>query len=99
MNQAIMVETIRHYGINNQLTVAIEEMAELTQVLSKHQRGMVIDRDHLVEEYADVSYMLEQIKYIFNITDKEIERGIWEKQMRQTQRMIEEGDKVSADGK
>lgn len=88
-NKVIMTETIRYYGINNQLTVATEEMAELTQVLSKVIRGSLIDREHLIEEYSDVLYMMEQLKYIFNIEDKEVSDMIWKKQNRQAKRMID----------
>ena len=65
---------INHFGEDKQQMVAIEEMAELTQALSK----MIIDhpkksREAVVEEYADVSIMLGQLKIIYNITDDEVE--------------------------
>ena len=93
INQAIMVETIKHYGGDNQLIVANEEMAELSQVLSKALRKEIIDREHLVEEFADATYMLEQIKVIFKITDDEVNDAIWEKQNRQMNRMLKEKKK------
>jgi hypothetical protein len=65
---------ISYFGKSKQQVVAIEEMAELTQQLSKfvieHPNR---DRDKLVEEYVDVLIMLNQIRIIFNITDGEVE--------------------------
>ncbi len=54
---------IMTYGEIAQIDVAIEEMAELIQALSKYKRG----KEHNVEEeIADVSIMLEQLKIIFD---------------------------------
>lgn len=51
------------YGERNQIDMAIEEMSELTQALSKYKRG----KEHNVEEeIADVQIMLDQLKLIFN---------------------------------
>lgn len=51
------------YGEIAQIDVAIEEMSELIQALSKYKRG----KEHNVEEeIADVSIMLDQLKIIFN---------------------------------
>jgi len=66
---------IAYFGKDKQQVVAIEEMAELTQQLSK----FVIDhpkksRENVVEEYTDVLLMLNQIKIIFEITDTEVEQ-------------------------
>ncbi len=65
---------IDHFGEQKQQAVCIEEMAELTQQLCK----FMIDhknkrREKLVEEYTDVLIMLNQIKIIYKITDKEVE--------------------------
>lgn len=64
---------IRFFGPEKQLTVLIEEMAELTQALCK----MLIDhpkrdREKVVEEWVDVKIMMRQARMIFNITDEEI---------------------------
>lgn len=92
LNRQIMLDTIKFYGIDNQLTVAIEEMAELMQVLSKIKRKeFPFDREHLVEEMADVYYTQCQLKEYYQITDEDLSDAIWKKQMRQTQRMLSEG--------
>ena len=54
-----------HYGLRRQLWQSVEEMAELTQVICKTGRyDMDTVRDHLVEEVADVSIMIDQIVYL-----------------------------------
>lgn len=61
--ESIYKEAITVYGEIGQIDVAIEEMAELIQALSKYKRG----KEHNVEEeIADVEIMLEQMKIIFN---------------------------------
>lgn len=59
-------------GQDNQLNVAIEEMAELTKELTKMLRAKG-NRMHLVEELSDVEICLAELKLIFTITEKEIE--------------------------
>lgn len=73
----------------NILTISIEELAELTQVICKLKRWTNHDRtlrkeskeifENLKEELADVYLLLEQIKIIATINDYEIERRISEK--------------------
>lgn len=54
-----------HYGLRRQLWQTVEETAELTQVICKTGRyDMDTVRDHLVEEVADVSIMIDQIVYL-----------------------------------
>ncbi|AIY81268.1 hypothetical protein U728_1686 [Clostridium botulinum 202F] len=56
-------KAITEYGEYGQLDVVIEEMAELTQAISKFKRG----KNHNVEEeVADVEIMLEQMRLIFD---------------------------------
>jgi hypothetical protein len=65
---------IDYFGKEKQEIVAIEEMAELTQQLSKFLIGHPNrDRDKVVEEYVDVLLMLNQLRIIFCITDQEVE--------------------------
>ena len=69
-------ECIAYFGETKQQAVCVEEMAELTQQLCK----FMIDhpnksREKLLEEYVDVTIMLNQMKIIFCITDEEVENG------------------------
>ncbi len=65
-------KAIKKWGKRTQMVMAIEEMAELTQALTKNLRG----KDHNVEEeIADVKIMIGQLEEIF---DKEA-IAKWEK--------------------
>lgn len=84
IKQVIKINTLQ-----NILTISIEELAELTQVICKLKRLTNQDKTlrkeenqiygELKEELADVYLLLEQIKIINNINDYEIERRINEK--------------------
>ena len=51
---------IEHYGINNQLKKLSEEVYELQEsILEQH------NTEHVLEEYADVEVILEQIKQYY----------------------------------
>ena len=84
IEQVIKVNTTQ-----NILTIAIEELAELTQVICKLKRLTNQDKTlrkeekqiygELKEELADVYLLLEQIKILTSTNDYEIERRISEK--------------------
>lgn len=59
------------------LIIAIEELAELQQALTKLLRGKP-DLDNLAEEYADVLLILDWIAYYIasNDVDKEFQRKV-----------------------
>jgi len=58
------------FGSKAQIIVAIEEMSELIQALTKHLRTDLVT-DNLAEEIADVEIMIEQLRTIFvGINDK-----------------------------
>ena len=73
----------------NILTISIEELSELMQVICKLKRWLNHDKtlrkepkqifEDLKEELADVYLLLEQLKIINDINDYEIERRISEK--------------------
>jgi DNA-binding NarL/FixJ family response regulator len=76
----------------------IEECAELIQALSKYHRASgkgqpIADYqkttvlDNIIEEIADVEVMLEQIKYLLNISEDDISAVIQAKTIRQKKRM------------
>lgn len=84
-----------HYGVNSQLDILQEECAELIQAVSKYRRTNdpnAFDRMHLEEEIADVEIMIAQIKYLMNLSEKDI-RGIKNTKLeRQLERMRKEKD-------
>ena len=59
-------EAIEDYGIHSQFVIAMEEMAELTQALSKRLRGAQ-NVENIAEEIADVEIMIAQIKLALQI--------------------------------
>lgn len=86
VNSYVVKRTIEHYGKDVQSTVCMEECAELIQAISKEKRGKH-DKQHLIEEMADVYICLEMLMEIYNISSKEIESMIERKQQREIERI------------
>lgn len=74
-------EIALYYGLEAQSRQTMEECAELIQALNKYLRNVTggqpaqeHNRDKLIsdvaEEIADVSIMLEQMKFLFNCNDE-----------------------------
>jgi hypothetical protein len=68
-----LYDAISHkYGVNAQIIVAIEELAELTKALTKYLRTSdnleLTEKiyNNIYEEIADVDIMIEQLKQIFD---------------------------------
>ena len=59
---------LTHFGKANQLVVALEELSECQKEICKTMRGYS-DLDHLAEEIADATIMLEQVRLIFDLND------------------------------
>ena len=76
-DERIMRQAIETYGVQAQCDVAIEEMAELTQVVMKIRRisdgyeETMAARDHLIDEIADVGIMIDQMEMMFDAVDVE----------------------------
>ena len=84
-----MLEKARDtYGFKNQITVAIEELCELSTILAKypryeeHENAMLGIRKKVLEEYADVVVVLDHVFNIFNLTDQEVDEAISHKIVR-----------------
>jgi hypothetical protein len=66
--QEILDKIIERWGVDSQIDKAIEEMSELTQALLKlrsatiHKKDFTAEEDHVCEEIADVSLMMEQLR-------------------------------------
>lgn len=68
---AVYEDAIERYGSEHQMVVAIEEMSEVIKSLTKWlRRGGESDLDSIVEEVADATIMLEQLRLIFDINDE-----------------------------
>ena len=85
--QRIYKEALEMFGETSQKVMVVEEMSELIKELCKElrDRGNV---EHIAEEVADVEITLEQIKQIYNISDKVKEQKNY-KLHRFSQRMAE----------
>lgn len=91
-------EIAQHYGYDSQTRQAIEELAELIQAISKHVRffgntrlsksAPCEERNRVIEEMADVTIMLIQLKELLGITDDDIKKEMARKVNRQMGRMI-----------
>ena len=90
---------IDRYGVSAQVDIAIEEMSELTKALLKNRRNcndfdrrlilkdeILKYRDDIIEEIADVSIILEQLKIIYDC-ETEVKEQIIYKIKRQLDRM------------
>ena len=87
-----------YYGYEEQSNQLIEECAELIQALNKYRRASgkgqpvadyqkTIVLDNIIEEVADVEVMLDQIKYLLNISEDDILAVKQAKTIRQRNRM------------
>lgn len=69
--QVVYLKAIERFGPPNQMIKAIEEMSELTKVLAKILvMGGEVSLDELIEEVADVTIMMEQLRLMYNINDE-----------------------------
>lgn len=71
----IIKKSIQNCHWKTKCTVAMEELAELQQEISKKIRGSK-DKVGLLEEMADVYICLEFLKSIFNIHESDVFRAI-----------------------
>lgn len=60
---AVIYKAINKYGKENQKLIAMEELAELQQALSKDRRGL---KHNVEEEIADVKIMLWQLELMYD---------------------------------
>lgn len=71
-------EVITLFGEQNQILVAIEELAELQKELTKSLRVDVdyLDSNALLEEIADITIMLKQLMVLFEFNQLELDEMI-----------------------
>ena len=75
MDISLEIEKIaEHYGYESRSNLLVEECAELIQAVSKYRRAQTAEKaeialENLVEEIVDVEIMLEQIKYLLQIPE------------------------------
>lgn len=57
----IFSRALDHWGVHSQQIKCIEEMAELTQLLSKDANGFEVPKERIIEELIDVEIMIDQL--------------------------------------
>ena len=73
----------KHWGVESQIDMLIEEMAELTQVILKTRRNGVAFSFAISEEMADVLICLEQFEARFKEIPMATEEGtMWDQVLR-----------------
>jgi NTP pyrophosphatase (non-canonical NTP hydrolase) len=96
MNNEAIKKISENNGFDESSRQLFEEMAELTVALNKYHRitndmNYVYEHtkciDSIKEEIADVYIMLEQMKYLLNIYEDDIETIINRKILRQLERI------------
>ena len=70
-----LIRVIKTYGVQAQITVLFEEMAELQKELCKQRRKQG-NIEQITEELADVLIMLKQIQVILNLPDERVQEII-----------------------
>ena len=84
-NQRAVIE---HYGVDAQIPIYMEELAELIQAISKiHRQETPERRDNLVEEIGDSLICMHQLMEIYGIKNWEIQKIVKQKLERQEARM------------
>jgi len=86
-------QAIETYGVRAQKLMAIEEMSELTKEICKDFRGK-LDREHLIEEMADVLIMLDQMLLLYKISGEEVGLMRIKKVERLKERLEKQNDEI-----
>lgn len=86
-------QAIETYGVRAQKLMAIEEISELTKEICKDFRGK-LDREHLIEEMADVLIMLDQMLLLYKISGEEVGLMRIKKVERLKERLEKQNDEI-----
>jgi NTP pyrophosphatase (non-canonical NTP hydrolase) len=84
-----IIYVARHYGKASQLRMLAEECAELGKEALKAIRCKGANKESLIEEIADVEVMVEQIRYLFEISFEDTLTVKEQKLIRQIKRIEE----------
>ena len=89
-NYEAAMAILKHYGASKQELPAVQELAELTVLLTKRpeQRGEEY-RENLIDEIADATIMIEQIKMMHGIENRDVSARISYKLYRQMCRITQ----------
>lgn len=90
-------KVIKVYPKKHQLLLAMEESGEFIQAISKYLRYG--DMEPILEEYADMEVMMEQVRRLLGIKKKEINRRCAKKLFRALEGKVLYADVESNRGK
>ena len=77
-----------HYGPSTQEFQAVSEIMELGQVLTRRPGQRKADwKGKLLDEMADVTIMIQQLRLLYDISDEDFEKKVVEKLDRQLDRI------------
>lgn len=97
MNYQEIIDTYKQaidtYGVRAQKLMAIEEMSELTKEICKDFRGK-LNREHLIEEMADVLIMLDQMLLMYKVSGEEVGLMRIKKVERLKERLEKQNDEI-----
>lgn len=85
-NRDILIHNLKIRGEKTQIIKTCEEMSELQTALLHYCNGKDSVK-HVTEEIADVLVMIEQLKIIFNVSEKEVEEIMEYKILREKTRI------------
>ena len=86
----VYADALDTFGTATQLIVALEELSEAQKEICKALRGK-LNPEHLAEEVADATIMLEQVRQLFGINEPVCE--MMDSKITRLQQRIEEAKK------
>ena len=95
--QKIIVDILNRYGKEKQVLQAVEEMSELSKELVKNINRGEKNRTEIILEIADVTIMLAQLNYIYDIKQDEMLGAMEYKLLRQQERMANKDTQCMTD--
>lgn len=72
----LISQLIEKFGKDRQIMQTLEEFSELQKELLKNINRGKDNKKEILEEFVDVTFMLRQIKAIYDFTDKEIQEEL-----------------------
>jgi len=88
-DEELFKECVNHWGTTSQILMVIEELSELIVELCHSLRAnKPFNIEQITEELADAKLMLDQLQFIFNISDIEL-NNIRKMKMKRIKELIE----------
>lgn len=92
----LYAQAAHQWGIPSQVNMAIEEQAENIKILNKTLRqGIGVTYHQLVDEIADVKITQEQVRFMFQVADADVDRVISLK-LRRLEGLLKQFPRVSS---